>query len=301
MSNTIAVVVTYNRIKLLEECINALLVQTINCDILVVNNASTDGTEQYITSLINSHSNIFTINTGRNIGGAGGFSVGVKYAISNNYKYAWLMDDDTIPSKDCLYTLEHHALVLKDNFSFLSSLALWIDGKVCKMNVQKTVDFWTDDYHLINEHLVKINLASFVSFFANVSVCREVGLPIKEFFIYGDDWEYSLRMNQKLPSYIDFDSQVIHKMASNSNAGIIDCDKNRIERCYYNIRNQYYIYKKYFGRAKVLKFTLSSIGEIFTILSKSKSYKGKRIATEIKGIFSGLSFNPDIEMCATNK
>ena len=45
----IAVIVTYNRKELLKECINALLQQDYNnCDILVVDNASTDGTKDFI-------------------------------------------------------------------------------------------------------------------------------------------------------------------------------------------------------------------------------------------------------------
>ena len=39
-----AVVVTYNRLPLLQKCIASLRGQTVDCDILVVDNASTDGT-----------------------------------------------------------------------------------------------------------------------------------------------------------------------------------------------------------------------------------------------------------------
>ena len=39
------VVVTYNRYELLKECLDSLLNQTYKTDILIVNNASTDGTD----------------------------------------------------------------------------------------------------------------------------------------------------------------------------------------------------------------------------------------------------------------
>ena len=41
---TAAVVVTYNRRDLLEQCLQALLGQTAPCTVLLVDNASTDGT-----------------------------------------------------------------------------------------------------------------------------------------------------------------------------------------------------------------------------------------------------------------
>lgn len=51
MDKVAAVVVTYNRIALLKECIKALQQQTYLCDILIVDNASTDGTEEYINKV----------------------------------------------------------------------------------------------------------------------------------------------------------------------------------------------------------------------------------------------------------
>ena len=49
----IAVVVTYNRKELLKEAIEALLNQEYNnCDVLIVDNASTDGTREYIDELL---------------------------------------------------------------------------------------------------------------------------------------------------------------------------------------------------------------------------------------------------------
>lgn len=48
MNNIAAVVVTYNRLEMLKDCIEALQKQKYSCDILVVNNASTDNTESYV-------------------------------------------------------------------------------------------------------------------------------------------------------------------------------------------------------------------------------------------------------------
>lgn len=45
MKEKVAIVVTYNRRDLLIECVNALLNQTEQVDIMVIDNASTDGTE----------------------------------------------------------------------------------------------------------------------------------------------------------------------------------------------------------------------------------------------------------------
>ena len=37
-----------------------------------------------------------------NMGGAGGFHEGIKYAFEQGFDYIWLMDDDGVPAADCL-------------------------------------------------------------------------------------------------------------------------------------------------------------------------------------------------------
>ena len=60
----IAVVVTFNRKKLLAECLNALLAQSVNnLDILVIDNASTDGTKEYISNIVSKNENVIYCNT----------------------------------------------------------------------------------------------------------------------------------------------------------------------------------------------------------------------------------------------
>ena len=97
-----AIVVTYNRKELLKECINALLDQDYeNCDVLVIDNASTDGTENYIAEEIK-NKKVKYYNTGANLGGAGGFNYGMRKAVEEKYEYAWVMDDDCIVKRDTL-------------------------------------------------------------------------------------------------------------------------------------------------------------------------------------------------------
>lgn len=293
-NETLAIVVTYNRKELLFENIQALMKQTRTCDILIVDNNSVDGTEKSIKGFVDGDSVVY-LNTGKNIGGAGGFSVGMRYALTKGYKYAWLMDDDTIPDSNALESLESKAYNLKDNFSFLSSRVTWTDGSLCLMNVQYLPETVNDNFCHLREGIVPVKLASFVSFFANCNVAKSVGLPIKEFFIYGDDWEYSLRMNSQKPSYLDYDSVVTHKMKQNCGANVVTCDRSRIDRCYYNIRNTYYIEKEYFSKNHLRKYWLHQFKTLVEIKRSSTDSKIKRCSVVLKGMRDGRRFNPNIE------
>ena len=99
-----AVVVTYNRLPLLQQCLQALDAQTAAlAAIWVIDNASTDGTEAAVRGM--NLPNLIYRHTGRNLGGAGGFAYGVREAALAGYDALWLMDDDTIPEPEALEKL----------------------------------------------------------------------------------------------------------------------------------------------------------------------------------------------------
>src|SRR3954466_11680448 len=87
-----AVVVTYNRRNLLARCLDHLERQSHPPDrILVVDNASTDGTAE----LLAARDGIEVMRMRENRGGAGGFERGLEHAYAGGYEWIWLLDDDT--------------------------------------------------------------------------------------------------------------------------------------------------------------------------------------------------------------
>ena len=201
------------------------------------------------------------------------------------------MDDDTIPDDNVLSEFLSYAK--KDhNFGFLTPKTLWTDNSFCLMNIQT-------DLHgkLINENtqnFTKVSKATFVSCFLNSKAVLEVGLPIKEFFIWGDDTEYTFRISDKFSCYYINSCKVTHKMANNNSASITTDVPERIDRYIYSYRNRFYIAKKR-GFLKIIRYHLSIIKSFLQIIIKSKNFKWKRISTICKGYRQGISFNPAIE------
>ena len=189
MKNRICtVVVTYNRLSLLKDAIDALKAQTEPSDILVVNNGSTDGTKEFLdeqTELLVIHQ--------ENLGGAGGFYAGMKYAAENGYDFAWVMDDDVIPEVDALKFLKdaYDLLSLKEKIGFLCSTVVDREGipvnnPCVDLKRNKTGDVSWNRY--LSEGVVGVSSATFVSVFVPCSIIFEVGLPYKEFFIWGQSF-----------------------------------------------------------------------------------------------------------------
>lgn len=136
-NSIVAVVVTYNRVEQLKACIEAIKAQDrVSCDILVVNNGSTDGTADYLDGLVGP--GFRWVDVGENTGSAGGFFHGVKEAYEAGYSRIWVMDDDVVPDPTALKRLSDADTFLEGKWGFLSSLARWKDGSPCKANIQKT-------------------------------------------------------------------------------------------------------------------------------------------------------------------
>ncbi|MEH7111512.1 glycosyltransferase [Neobacillus niacini] len=287
----LTLIVTYNRKKFLEECLHALQNQSyLDFDILIIDNNSTDGTKEVCEKFLSNK--VFYHNTGKNVGGAGGFAIGIKTALQKSYDYCWVMDDDTIPQPSSLESLVSKANSIKNQFSFLSSVVRWTDGSICTMNAQKIDTKWLGENEIIDKHLIKVTFCSFVGCFINLGVARNVGIPIAEMFIYGDDLEYTTRLNGVKQGYVDLDSVVIHKMAENKGTNIIEESKNRLDRYYYNFRNRIYICRKYGGLFSFIKGTFKLAMQI--LFRKNCEFRRKKLYVMTKGLLAGFFFNPVI-------
>lgn len=324
-----AVVVTFNRKKLLLECLNALKNQTYPLDaIFIIDGPSTDGTpeallkEGYITELPpkdydqyswETVSFIESSKTGKRIkvhyvrlyedvGGAGGFHEGVKRAYAEGYDWIWLMDDDAEPKEDALEKLINKIYLIskitKVPIGFVCSKVLWKDGSVHKMNVPQIQPLVNDLPFSTFDKLdvLLIRACSFVSVLINREAIKKVGLPIREFFIWGDDIEYTGRITNRgyLGLYVR-DSIVYHKTKNNYHVNILtDIEKNAW-KYFYDIRNRLYIIRK----QSIIKFVLNFVTSLtltnLQIIKYRKTERLKFVWINTKATLASIFFNPKIK------
>lgn len=298
MNSVCAVVVTYNRKVLLRESIECLLNQSNqDFDVLVVDNASTDNTFEYIADLIDNQ-HVKYENTGDNLGGSGGFNYGMKSAYQHGYKYIWLMDDDTMPKSTALEELMNADKLLNGNYGYLASNVLWTDGKPCNMNGQKIYKKWPEEAELLADGIVRTKWATFVSFFLKAETLEKVGLSFKEFFIWGDDMEFSNRIStiNKLPSYMVGKSIVIHKTGSNVGSNIDkEVDASRLNRYKLAYRNECVMARE--GGIKGRLYQFAKVNwHIVKVLKSGQPLKLKKIWVIVSSSCRGIFFRPKIEM-----
>ncbi len=227
-----AVVVTYNRKRLLIECLEALENQTKHLNaIYIIDNASSDETPQllqekgYINKISHTHLRIpmetcfkknefmiYYIQMHENTGGAGGFHEGVKRAYKKGYDWMWLMDDDVEPEKNCLKNL------LKYKTKSKVLVPLRMSKKTAKIEEYADIKYnlsnpflmdpkelkFMDKFKNINEipEIVEIQTFSFEGPLINRDIIKIIGYPRKDLFIYGDDTDYSLKISYQLKNKI---------------------------------------------------------------------------------------------------
>lgn len=295
-----AVVVTYNRLDMLKETIKALQSQTLIPQIIVVNNGSTDGTADFLNSLDNQ----LIVISQENTGGAGGFFTGMKYACENNYDFVWVMDDDVIPAPDALEILlkDYYLLSDKENIGFLCSNVISETGKnanVPAIDLTPNSTGYSDWGKYLDHCIVRVESATFVSVFVPSEVIKKVGLPIKDFFIWGDDTEFTKRIiSHFYKAFLSGKSKIIHRRVGGALFIKDFTDRNRILMYEKYIRNNFYNERKYSSLRRLISYIVSNLKIASKMLWSGNLLKAKVI---LSGLIKGSIFNPKIEFPYINK
>lgn len=285
-----AVIVTYNRKELLEQCLQAVLQQKPAApDILVFDNASSDGTRQMMLQKYKRPS-IRYFCSEKNLGGAGGFCRAIETAVLLGYKKLWIMDDDTIAQETALERLLAADAAQKGNYGFLGSRVLWKDGRPCVMNRQRNTVFRDVDDAV--QGLTPVVMSSFVSLFLDALRVREFGLPIEDFFIWCDDWEYTRRISLCYPCYLVPDSRVVHAMQSNVSVNIATDLPERLERYRYFYRNDVVLFRRE-GLVGWIYLVLKDTWHSLQVLCSGRQ-RIKKLGIIWGGFFRGLFFFPKV-------
>ncbi len=252
-----AVVVTYNRRSLLEGCLEALLRQDRPIDeILVINNASTDGTAEMLAEKY--RGKVTHVRLEENMGGAGGFYEGIRLAYEKGHDWIWVMDDDVEPTSDAMKALVESSAFNDPTVGYLASLVLdsSFEAQVFPYRrfnrLMAACPAVTKGSFL--QPLVPIEAAGFLGGLIRREAISAVGLPLKDLFIYWDDTEFIYRVSKQFKVFLVPASKVVHRYVwvpspRHKFLGIVRIPSGvplaQAWRFYYNLRNSIFIRTRY--------------------------------------------------------
>jgi GT2 family glycosyltransferase len=233
------VVVAYNRRELLLECLQALHDQDRSLDaVVVVDNGSVDGTAEAVSSAFPS---VDLVCLTQNTGGAGGFAIGIERALSaQRADMIWIMDDDTIPTPSALAALLRARSLAREVPAILASRVVWTDGRDHPMNTPRSKPFaaGSEQHDAALAKAMPVRSASFVSTLVDAAAVQQEGLPIAEYFIWNDDFEFTARILRRRRGLYVPASVVVHKTKARTST---DVDPG--ERFYYEVRNKLWLFR----------------------------------------------------------
>jgi GT2 family glycosyltransferase len=215
-----AVVVTYNRKTLLVECLRALLQQTVPVTVIhVVDNASTDGTRELLEEAgLLGAPGVQLHRLEVNSGSSGGFARGVEIARATDCDWIWVMDDDAEPRPDCLERLLAAPAAADAATSALAPTVAWPDGAPQLGHRGRwrgrPLGLGPEDYRADGPP-VELGYVTFVGPLLRAAAARAIDPPFAPFFLYSDDFEYSLRLRRTGALWLVPGAVIVHKEARN--------------------------------------------------------------------------------------
>ena len=269
-----AVIVTRDRLALLEQCLAALRAQSRRPDrVLVVDNASSDGTREFLAA----RDDVEVVRLDENRGGAGGFHAGLARAHEAGAEWAWLLDDDTIPRPGALEAL----LRPEANALLRASVAVWKDGRLHPMNAPGLERERIEPHvELAPQRALPLRTATFVSLLVHRDAVERFGLPEARYFIWSDDIEYTARVTRGGGGAILVPDSLVEHRTERPYTAVTSTG----DRFYYHVRNTLYMVR---GRSWS---ALEKVTLLYLLVLTSLQYlrAGGSAAVVVRGLRDGV-------------
>lgn len=241
------VMVTFNKYSYIKELIKSFKDLNYNrdlIDIVVVDNASSDGTEEKLKADFGNE--ITLIQTGANLGGSGGFNTGMKYAIEKlDNDYIWLLDNDVVVHPDSLNWLLDSikkddsvaavgSMVMQlDNPEYVSELGAFMNWQTARVDMQQANQPFSSITDFEDR---QVEYCAACSLMKTRKSIEKLGYW-EDLFIHFDDVDWCLRAPENdMKILVNPKSLVFHESMHNKQPTWIK---------YYNVRNLLYLYKNF--------------------------------------------------------
>jgi rhamnopyranosyl-N-acetylglucosaminyl-diphospho-decaprenol beta-1,3/1,4-galactofuranosyltransferase len=237
------VLVTHNRPQLLSRALSALEHQTRKpTQVVVVDNASGPQTQAVLEAATLA---MHVVRSESNLGGAGGFALGMQRAMELGSEWIWLMDDDAIAEPTALEKLVAPVSALTGQVGVLCSCVMEF-GAIALQHRRSFNPLLGFERSIAStayaRRAVQVDTASFVGFMVSAEAVRAAGLPNTEFFLAYDDTEYSLRLRRSgFDIWLAPASVIIHERTASARMRSSSFGAKH----YFNIRNRIVVKRMY--------------------------------------------------------
>lgn len=183
--------------------------------IIVCDNASTDDSWIRLQAYVEecTELNVQLVQTGRNLGFAGGNNVGIRLALQDSeMAYIWLLNNDTVVTSDTLDALVGY-MVEHPNVGVCGSTLRYLGAPDVIQAVGGKYNPWLGrSKHLLGHEKfdlaacrsIKVEQLDYVvgaSMFIRREALKKVGLLSEEYFLYCEEIDWATRMRRRAPEF----------------------------------------------------------------------------------------------------
>lgn len=262
-----------------------------NYEVVVIDNASRDGSEQKIRE---AHPDLTLVQSGGNLGFAGGNNVGIKHALLHNAEFIWLLNNDTVVESDALSQLVKRAQTEPKVDMCGSTLIYYHDRDMVQAYGGGTYNKWLGLTQKLGHGRLrsepvdvagverKLDYIEASSLLVSRHFLDTVGLMDEGYFLYYEEIDWVMRASGKLRLGYARDSVVYHKEGASTGGSDYAVKQKSWTADYYSIRNRILITRRFFPRALFTVY-LSLTGVIFNRLRRRQ---WKRLGMILRVAFS---------------
>jgi len=202
MPRVSAIVVNWNAREDTRECIESLIKSDYpDLDIILVDNASSDGSVQYLRSLF---SGITILENSTNERFARGSNKGMRFALDRGTQYVFLLNNDAVVEEATIGRLVG-ALEASSSIGFVGPKILYFSKRDVIWSAGGEVNFWTGitrhrgirekDNGRYNDS-VEVGYLTGCALMAKRELVEKIGLLDPSYYIYGEDADWCLRASK---------------------------------------------------------------------------------------------------------
>ncbi len=258
------IILTYNRLELLKECIQKVNDQILAPEkIIIVNNCSTDGTDAYLKHI--SDPRYIIVDMPENKGASGGFAEGIKKSQSLELDYILIIDDDAFIANDYLKAMDDFLLEHQEIEAI--SGTVYSNGAISFSHRRRVTNrkWFILEPVPLNDYSMpyfEYDISSFCGLVVSSKMVSKIGLPRTDFFTQYTDTEYSLRIRQHTKIVNVNNTHLDHIIEKSASSKIISASY----KMYYGERNRIVtilLYTKHiFKPIQIIRFVLSFFGKL---------------------------------------
>lgn len=186
----LTIIVTYNAMPWAARCFGSLTRSALPTDVMVIDNGSTDGTQQYVAQ---HYPQFAFVQSPQNLGFGQANNMGLRRALQESYDAVCLLNQDAWLEPNALTTLAN-AATRQPEYGIISPLQLTADEQM----PEQGFGIYTGLKHLDQLPQTEVAEAPFINaaiWYMPASTLRTVGLFAPLFFHYGEDKDYVNRLH----------------------------------------------------------------------------------------------------------